>query len=138
MTPSQYEMSLLALRSYQAAMSDNLDEILAVACVFRNRVQAFGKTYSQILEQAEENRGWPDIRHPLLINPQNGILTQVAGIYKNDTPDLTSNHLHKDGALYFGRIMDHQGTGDWFETEILMKPEEHSLIGSWGVQAFYE
>ena len=138
MTPSQYEMALLTLRSYQAAMSDNLDEILAVACVFRNRVQAFGKTYSQILEQAEENRGWPDIRHPLLINPQNGILAQISGIYKNETPDLTANHLHQSGALYFGRVMDHQNTGDWFETEILMKPEEHALIGQFGVQHFYE
>lgn len=138
MGPKEYETALLALRSWQAAKSDNIDEIMAIACTFRNRVMRYGKTYTQILENAEVNREWPDIRHPVLINPNNGILSQIDGIYRNDTPDLTSNHLHKNGAMYFGRVVDHQGSGDEFETKVLMNQEEHGLIGTFGVQQFYE
>jgi hypothetical protein len=138
MTPSTYETALLALASWQAAKSDNIDEILAIACVFRNRVLKYGKSYSQILEEAEVNQGWPDIRHPVLINPVSGLLAQIDGIYRNETADLTSNHLHKNGALYFGRVVDHQGTGDDFELSVLQNQEEHPLIGTWGQQQFYE
>jgi hypothetical protein len=137
MTPRDYEIALLCLRSYQAAMSDNVDEILSIACVFRNRVMVYGKNYTQILEQAPVNRGYPDIKNPILINPQNGILAACEGIYKNETPDLTSNHNFKNGALWFGRPQVHQNTNDWFETNILKKQDEHPLIGQWGVQCFY-
>ena len=138
MMPATYECALLALRAYQAAKSDSIDEILAVACVFRNRVMRFGKTYSQILEGAEVSRGWPDVRHPALIDPANGLLSQVEAIYKNELPDMTSNHLHKEGAMYFGRAVEHQGTGDWFEENVLKNPMEHNLIGTWGIQQFFE
>jgi|SRR5579859_595062 len=138
MTPAMYETALLALRSWQAAKSDNIDEIMAIACVFRNRVMKYGKTYTQILEEAEVNREWPDIRHPALINPVNGILSQIDGVYRNETPDLTSNHLHKNGAMYFGRVVEHQGTGDEFEQNVLQNQEEHQLIGTFGVQQFFE
>lgn len=138
MTPKTYEKALLALRSYQSAKSDNLDEILAIACVFRNRVLRFGKTYIQILEEAETNRGWPSPNHPVMSDPNNGVLSQIDGIYEGSTPDLTSNHLMKDGALYFGRVVDHQGTGDEFETKVLQHQDEHPLIGTFGVQQFFE
>lgn len=137
MTSKQYEKALLALRSYQAAKSDDLMEILAIACVFRNRVQRYGKTYTQILEAAEVNRGWPSITHPLLISPENGILAQVDGIYENTTPDLTSNHNFKNGAMYFGRAVDHMNTGDEFDKNVLTNQEEHGIIGTFGVQQFY-
>lgn len=138
MTPNLYETALLALRSWQAAKSDDVTEILAIACVFRNRVMRYGKTYTQVLEEAEVNRGWPDIRNPALINPQNGILVQIEDIYKGITPDLTSNHLMKNGALYFGRVVDHQGKGDDFEKKVLNHQGEHRLIGTFGVQQFFE
>ena len=138
MMPAQYECSLLALRSYQAAKSDSVDELLAVACTFRNRVHRYGKTYSQILEAAELNRGWPDVRHPAMIDPQNGLLAAVEAIYRNEMPDMTSNHLFREGATFFGRVVEHQGTGDWFETTILQNPTEHGLIGTFGVQQFFE
>lgn len=137
MMPATYEAALLALRSYQAAKSDNADELLCIACVFRNRVMKYGKTYSQILEAAELNRGWPDVRHPALIDPQNGLLSQVEAIYRNETPDMTSNHLFRDGALWFGRAQDHQNTGDLFERTILQDPYNHPLIGQFGSQQFY-
>ena len=138
MMPAQYEAALLCLRSYQAAKSDNTDELLCIACVFRNRVQRFGKTYTQILEESELNRGWPDVRNPVLIDPQTGLLSQVEAIYRNELPDYTANHLHKNGAMWFGRVMDHQGRGDWFEETILKNPTDHPLIGAFGVQNFYE
>lgn len=138
MTPATYETALLALRSWQSAKSDNIDEIMAIACTFRNRVIRYGKSYTQVLEEAEINQSWPDIRHPALINPQNGILVQIEDVYKNITPDLTSNHLHKNGAIYFGRVVDHQGTGDEFETKVLQHQDEHPLIGTFGVQQFFE
>lgn len=138
MTPATFETSLLALASWRASKSDDVTEILAIACVFRNRVMRYGKTYTQVLEEAEVNRGWPDIRHPVLINPQNGILAQIEDIYKGITPDLTSNHLMKNGALYFGRVVDHQGKGDDFETKVLNHQGEHRLIGTFGVQQFFE
>ena len=138
MTSREFEMSLLALTAWRAAKSDNIDEILAIACVIRNHVHTYGKTYTAVCEGFVVNRSWPDIRHPLLINPNAGVLSAMEGIYKNETPDLTSNHLHKNGAMYFCRVVDHQGTGDWIETEVLLKPEQHILIGSFGVQQFYE
>jgi hypothetical protein len=133
-----YEKALLALRAYQAAKSDDVMEILCVACTFRNRVMRYGKTYSQVLEQAEVNRGWPYPTNPVMIDPANGVLAQIDDIYDGTMPDLTSNHLKKEGAMYFGRVQDHQGTGDWFEENILKHPEEHGLIGCFGVQNFYE
>lgn len=138
MTSATYETALLCLKSWQAAKSDNVDEILAIACVVRNRVIKTGRTYTQVLEELETNRGWPAINHPALISPVNGILSQIDGIYRNETPDLTSNHLHKNGALYFGRVQDHQGSGDDFEKNVLQNQEEHALIGKWGDQYFYE
>lgn len=138
MTPASYEMALLALRSWQSAVSDDILEILAIACVFRNRVQRFGKSYSQILEDATEiRRGWPAINHPILIAPYTGLLSQIEGIYKNDTADLTANHNFKNGALFFGRVQNHTGTGDDFEKNILKNQIEHPLIGMFGSQNFY-
>jgi hypothetical protein len=138
MTPAQFDQALLVLRSWQAAKSDNIDELLAVMCTLRNRVLAYGKTYIQVCEAAEINRLYPDIRHPHLIHPTNGILAAVEGIYKNETPDLTSNHLHKNGALYFARVVEHQGTGDDFEERIIKQYEAHPLIGTFGTQQFFE
>ena len=138
MTSKTYETALLALRSYQAAKSDDVLEILCVASVFRNRVFRYGKTYSQVLEDAEISRGWPSIQNPILTNPNEGLLNKIEEIYGGNAPDYTSNHLHKNGALWFGDIMEHQGTKDWFEENILMKPEEHCLIGKFGSQWFYE
>jgi len=139
LTPAQFEQALLAQTAWRAAKSDNIDEILAIAHVLRNRVHRYGKTYSAVCEECIVNRPeWPAINHPLLINPNNGVLAAMEGIYKNESPDMTSNHLRKNGALYFGRAVDHFGTGDWFEEEILKKPEEHGLIGSFGTQQFYE
>lgn len=137
MGPREYEMSLLALTSWRAALSDNGDELTAIACVIRNHVLRYGKTYSQVCEKFIVNRDWPDIRHPALIDPHNGLISKMEGIYKNETPDYTSNHLHKDGCLYFLRVMDHQGKGTWEEENILKNPFEHPLVGQWGVQNFY-
>jgi hypothetical protein len=133
-----YEKALLALRAYQAAKSDDITEVLCIACVFRNRVLKYGKTYTQVLENAEINRGWPHPMNFVMADPSHGVLAEIDGIYDNLTPDLTSNHLHKDGALHFGRVQDHQNTGDWFEENILKNPQEHALIGAFGVQNFYE
>lgn len=138
MTPAVYECGLFALKAYQGALSDNVDEILCVACVLRNRVQRLGKTYTQVLEESEVNRPWPSIQNPALIDPQTGLLAQIEDVYRNIMPDLTSNHNHKNGAMYFCEVMHHQGTGDWVEENILKKPEEHCLIGKWGSQHFYE
>ena len=139
MIPATYEQALLAWSIPRAAMSDNMDEWLAIACTFRNRVLRYGKTYSEVLEKAEVNRPrWVAINHPLLINPQNGLLAIIESIYKNETPDFTSNHLVRDGALFFGRPQNHQGTGDEFEEKILKNPEDHPLIGFWGLQGFYK
>lgn len=140
MTPAQYETALLALRAYQCAKSDSIDECLAVASVFRNRVLRLGMTYTEVLEAAESeiSRGWPAINHPLLTDPQNGLLAVVSDIYREVAPDYTANHLHKSGAMYFMRVQDHQNTGDWWDLNILQKQEEHGLIGSWGAMQFFE
>ena len=138
MQQKQFEKAIFALRVYQAAKSDNIDEILAIACVARNRVLRYGKTYMQVLEELEINRRYPDIGNPILIHPIRGLLVQIDDIYDNTTPDFTSNHLVRDGALFFGRPQDHQGTGDDFEEKILKNPEDHPLIGFWGLQGFYK
>src|SRR5580692_5172281 len=141
MTPSTYECALLAHTSYRAALSDDPLEIMCVACVFRNRVLRYGKTYSEILENAnicEVVRDWPDIRNPILINPTTGILAQIEGVYRNETPDLTANHLRKNGALWFMRPFDHQDKDDFLDRTILDNPNEHPLIGVFGSLSFYE
>jgi hypothetical protein len=138
MTPKMYECGLLALSAWRASKSDNIDEILAIASVLRNRVIAYNKTYSQVCEAAIVNRSWPDIRHPALIHPASGILAAVDGIYDNSVPDYTSNHLHKNGALHFARVVEHQGTGDDFEERIIKQYEAHPLIGTFGTQQFFE
>jgi hypothetical protein len=137
MTPKAFEKSLLALRVWQAAKSDNIDELLAIASVFRNRVLRYGKTYSQVLEAAEVNRPWPDIKHAVLIDPQNGLLQAVEDIYDNIAPDYTANHLQQNGALHFCQPFEHQGKGTWIDKNILDNPNEHVLIGQWGSQCFY-
>ena len=136
--PAQYEQSLLALAAWRASMSDNADELLAVACVIRNHVIRYGKSYSNVCENFIINRPWPDIRHPLLVNPHIGLLSQVEAIYRNELPDMTSNHLHKNGALHFGRVVDHQGKGTDFEDRIIKQYLAHPLIGTWGNQQFFE
>ena len=137
-TSRSFEKSLLALRTWQAAKSDNIDEVLAIACTFRNRWLRYGKTPTQVLEAAEINRPWPDIKHPLLIDPQSGLLQAVEDIYDNIAPDYTANHLKKNGALWFCQPFEHQGTRDFIDSNILDNPNEHSLIGQWGAQCFYE
>jgi hypothetical protein len=134
----EYEMALLALTAVRAAKSDSIDEWVAIACVIRNQVLRFGKTYSQVCERFVVNRDWPDIRHPALIHPSTGLLAQVDAIYKNEAPDITSNHLHKEGALYFARVVEHQGKGTDFEEQILKHQDEHPLIGTFGTQQFFE
>ena len=138
MTSTQFDCAILCLRAWQAAKSDNIDELLAVACTLRNRVHTWSKTYLQVCEEAVVNRPYPNLRHAAMIHPTSGLLAAIEGIYKNETPDMTSNHLRPHGALYFGRAVDHHNTGDWFDVHILKDPEAHGLIGSFGVQQFYE
>jgi hypothetical protein len=137
-TSKSYEKSMLAWATWRAAKSDNIDELLAIACTFRNRWLRYGKAPSQVLEAAEINRPWPDIKHPIFIDPQNGLLQAVEDIYDNIAPDYTSNHLQKDGALWFCQAFEHQGKRTWMDINILDNPNEHPLIGQWGTQQFYK
>lgn len=150
MMPSTYEQALLVLATWRAAKSDNIDELTSIMCTFRNRVMKFDKTYSEILSEAEINRGYPPNNHPLLIMPGSGLLSIVEDVYTNKMPDYTSSANNIEGALYFGRVQDEQPEsyedaegllrfkeGSWFYENVIQKPEKFQLLGTWGSQSFY-
>ena len=138
MQSSIYETALLALASWRAAKSENVDEMLAIACVIRNQVLRSGLTYSEVISTMPLNQGYPPPNHPALIMPGTGLLAQIEDVYTNKMPDLTSNLQFKEGASYFGRVTDEQGTGSWFEVNILQQQQFHPLIGQFGTQQFFK
>jgi hypothetical protein len=131
------DMGILVLATYRAAKSEDLNELTAIMSTLRNRALRWGQTYLQIAEKAEVNQGYPAANCPALITPGTGLLAIVESVYDLSAPDFTSNLNFKEGALYFGRPTDEQGTGSWFELNILKEKDAHKLIGTFGTMQFY-
>lgn len=149
MQSSEYEKGLLVQASWRLSRSNDINELVAVACVIRNWVVP--KLYQGVLRQplvsalyhgtfteaikelysAYPLRPLPNVDEPVLIDPSEGLLLAVDGVYDCSTPDATSSKAFPGGARYFARA----GTPEWMK-EIIGRGE-HPLIGNFGSSQFY-
>jgi len=156
-TLPEYEKGLLAQACWRLARNSDVNELVAIGCVIRNwvitRVRSIdarrtswpgtsGGTvyfpgYAAAIAAFLDRyplRPLPDVTEPALVDPAEGLLAQVDGVYSCSLPDLTSSRAFPGGARYFARVT---GAPAWFEAEILVRQDEHPLIGSFGSQQFY-
>jgi len=143
MQAEQFERALLALASWQLAGSNNVDELVAIACTIRNwvvprpGVQRFNyKSYTEAIEtflQLYPVREFPRINEPALIDPADGILNKADRVYDYRLPDITASPSFPTGARVFCRA----GGNEWPNQEVASRPGEHLLIGTFGAQQFY-
>ena len=149
MQQTEFEKGLLAMAAWRLARSSDVNELLAILCTLRNWVTNRGlmhtglyhfKTYTEVVENflaIYPVRSLPMINEPALIDPREGLLAVVDGVYDNTRADITSSHANPSGARYFG-VASEVGTGSWFDEEVLKQPHIHKLIGKFGSQQFYE
>ena len=139
MTPQQFEAAFLAQTAFRLALSDNVDELIAVASVIRNWVipkpgriaqyhsypQAcidFLKTYPV--------RDFPNMTEDCLVSP-NGLLSVIDSIWDCAYPDLTATQT-TPGAMYFGRSAAIDES-DWRFGLIRSRP----VLATFGAQQFW-
>lgn len=132
------------MASFRLAQSNDVNELLAIACVIRNWVVGrFGqgaetyRTYSEAINNfltAYSTRQLPDSFVPALIDPSEGMLSRIDAIYNNTLADVTSSASQPGGARYFGNARNPDA---WFKQEILARQDIHPLLGTWGSQQFY-
>lgn len=144
MTQADYEKGLLVMAAFKLAKSDDVNELLAIACTIRNwvvprmnRGQETYRTYSEAVANfltAYPSRPLPDVFSPALIDPTDGLLARIDSVYDNSLVDITSSRSNPGGARYFGSA---RNPDPWFEKEIIQRQELHPLIGTWGAQSFY-
>ena len=150
MTQSDYEKALLVAASWRLAKNNDVNEILAIACVIRNWVvprfqarvfpmngQAYFKSYSEAVDNffsLYPLRAFPTINEAALIDPDEGILVKVDSVYDCTMVDMTSSRANPFGARYFGRA---NNPSAWFRSEVLERQDIHPLIGQFGSQAFH-
>jgi hypothetical protein len=153
MQTADYEKGLLVATSWQLAINNDVNELLAIACTIRNWVVTrfgvprrpdarFGKLYYSSYSEACESflqlypiRSLPAINEPGLVDPDEGLLMRIDGVYDCALVDVTSSRAFPGGARYFTRA--HRHDGDWFHSEVALQPEIHPLIGTFGSQQFY-
>src|SRR5208282_273658 len=148
MQASEYERGLLVLASWRLARSNDVNELLAVCSTIRNWVINRGlvhiglhhfRTYSEAIENfltIYPLRAMPPIDAPALIDPREGLLAVVDGVYDCSRADITASHAYPGGARYFGKASE-AGSKSWFDLEVLQNQGAHSLIGTFGSQQFY-
>jgi hypothetical protein len=150
MTQSEYERSILVAAAWKLGLNNDPNELLAIMCVIRNwvvpRYQAArspmnGKIYFTSYSEAVQAfhdiypaRPLPAINEGALIDPVEGLLMKVDGIYDCSLIDVTSSRAFPFGARYFGRAANPSG---WFKAEVLQHQDVHPLIGMFGSQSFY-
>lgn len=154
MQQSEYEKGLLVQASWRLARSNDINELMAVACTIRNWVitkhypgisrhpmghlsQIYYGTFSEAIEAFYEMypdpRPSPAIDEPALIDPMEGLLLKIDEVYNCSMADFTSSKAFPGGARYFAR----NGGAGWIKEEIVCRREEHPLIGTFGGQQFY-
>ena len=154
MRTEDYEKALLVAASWRLAMNNDVNELLAIACVVRNWVvprygaqrlpmEALGRVYYSSYSAAIEAflslypvRVLPPITEAALVDPDEGMLLKVDGVYDCTLNDVTSSRAFPGGARYFGRI-GFIASDNWFAREVLAKQDVHPLIGNFGSQSFY-
>jgi hypothetical protein len=141
---ADYEKALLVAACFQLAQSNDVNELLAIACTLRNWVvgrygqgQQTYRTYSECINNflaAYPVRQLPDSFCPALIDPTDGLLAKIDAVFDNTLADVTSSKSHPGGARYFGSA---RNPDSWFKREILERQDVHSLLGTWGAMQFF-
>lgn len=132
MKQEDFEKGLLASAAWQLAASNNVSELLAIACVIRNYVMRLGcRSYGDAINRvyairAGKFRPLPTGNEPHLVDPAEGLLVQVDSIYDNSAPDVTSSLANPNGATLF------------IDPRNETAPVGRRLIGNFGSMQFYE
>lgn len=143
MTAADYEKGLIVSATFRLAKTDDVNELLAIACVIRNLVvPRLGKrpefsSYTEAIGEmlvAYDLRPLPRHDNPALVDPEDGLLLKVDAVYDCSLPDVTSSHAHPNGARFFGMTRHPSG---WFQAAILDRQDVHPLIGTFGSQQFF-
>ena len=125
-----------------------MNELQAILATVRNWVIQRGlvhaglyhfRTYSEAVANmlaVYPLRAMPPIDAPALIDPREGLLAVVDGVYDCSRADITASHAYPGGARYFGKASE-AGSKSWFDLEVLQNQGAHSLIGTFGSQQFY-
>ena len=147
MQASEFEKALLVEAAWRLAKSNDVNELQAIACVLRNWVVPrlgqegqFYRSYPEAIRvhyQTYDLRDVPGASEPALIDPVDGLLAHIDGVYSGRTPDITSSHAYPNGARYFGRAGS-SPSGSWFTENVLNRQGEHPLIGTFGSQQFFQ
>lgn len=143
MTGADYEKGLIIAATFRLAKSDDVNELLAIACVIRNLVvPRLGQTpeYPSYTDAVGELLSVYDLRPlprhdcPALVDPEDGLLVKIDSVYDNSLPDITSSRTHPQGARFFCMT---RYPASWFKAAILDHQDQHILIGTFGAQQFF-
>lgn len=150
MTQAEYEKGLIVMATWRLACNNDVNELVAIACVLRNWVvPRWGSTTEPMVSKPTHasysdavaeflsiypTREFPRVNEAALVDPVEGMLLKVDSLYDYSLVDLTSSRSHPAGARYFGRASK---AGDWFKRTVLERQDVHPLIGTFGSQQFY-
>lgn len=139
MSPQIFESAFLAQVSYRLALSDSVDEMVAIASTIRNWVvpkpgkiaqyKSFSAACKDFL-RTYPARDFPDLTENALLAPT-GLLSKIEAVYDCSLPDITATQT-TPGALYFARSAS-LDPSDW-RTQIVAT---HRLLGTFGAVQFY-
>jgi hypothetical protein len=150
MQQCEYEKALIVAAAWQLGKSNDINELVAIMCVLRNWVtprygakvepmqsKSYHASYSDAVAEflnIYPVRPLPAVNEPALVDPVEGLLLKVDGLYDCSLVDLTSSRAFPVGARYFGRVA--QAT-ESFNCMVLRRQDVHPLIGNFGSQSFY-
>lgn len=150
MQQQDFDKSVVVAAAWQLGRSNDINELVGIMSVIRNWVvPRFGAKTEPMMEKiyhasytdaAKEFlsiypvRALPAINEPTLVDPVEGLLLKVDGLYDCSLVDLTSSRAFPQGARYFGRVTQ---ASEWFERTVLRRQDIHPLIGNFGAQSFY-
>ena len=137
MTSDNFLKAELALFAWQNAHEyGGIDNMLALACVLRNRVKQgwMGGDWSQVIAEAPGKAGdntikggYPDVRD---VNVRL-LLQRIDGIFNDSEPDR-----YTDGALYYAEL--DKVTNPWFRENITQKLQNHAIVAKVGPVTFFK
>lgn len=139
MTPQTFEAAVLAQTAWRLAISNSVDELIAIASTIRNHViPRPGKvaTYKSFPEACAEFliaypvREAPQVNEMALIAPM-GLLSVIEKIYSCEYADITATQT-TPGATMFARTATLEEK-DWRYFQVRSK----QLCGTFGSQQFF-
>lgn len=137
MTQVDLDKGMIVVAAWRLAASSDPIELLAVACTLRNGVirpfvsparphfRSYGDCVDYYLRQFA-TRPHPTGNEPQLIDPSEGLLSKIDGLYANTTPDVTASLSAPNGASSFDNPLT-PAVGP-----------RGRLIGRFGAMNFYE